>query len=169
MRKGLAIAIVLSAASVASAAAPELLDAREAFRIAASYPGKSIEVRLHIAEGYYLYRDKVRIEVTPASIGAGKPRLPRGTFKTDEFFGRTEVYRGEVVIRVAVSDRDRTVPAVLKVRTQGCADAGVCYPPREEVLTMVRGDVDRSPEDAATRRRGSLLDQLEEPAASPAR
>lgn len=163
------VASVLAVASLAaSAAPPELLDIRQAFQVAASFPGEVIDVRFRIADGYYLYRDKVRIDIEPGHARAGKTRLPRGSVKVDEFFGRTEIFRGEVSVRIPLKAAPVLDTVVLKVRTQGCADVGVCYPPREEVLTMTRGDRDRRSEGAPGRK-GSLLEQLGEPVPPPSR
>lgn len=162
-------AITLAAASLAaSAATPELLDIRQAFQVAASFPGEAIDIRFRIADGYYLYRDKIRIDVEPDNARAGKTRLPRGTIKVDEFFGRNQVFRGEVSVRIPLRPSRTLETVVLKVRTQGCADVGVCYPPREEVLTMTRGDRERTAEGTPGRK-GSLLDQLADPVPSPSR
>lgn len=160
--------LVLGLAALPAVAAPELLDAREAFRVTASYPGKSVEVRFRIAEGYYLYRDKLGLSVEPAGMAKGPPVLPRGTIKVDEFFGRMEVYRHGVTLRIPLSRGQTPGRVVLRIRSQGCADAGVCFPPREEVLTLTAGEVDRAPESAPHPRR-SLLDELGGPAPTPAR
>lgn len=144
-------------------AAPELLDAREAFRLTASHAGKSVEVRFRIAEGYYLYRDKLQLGVEPAGAASAAPRLPRGTIKVDEFFGRTEVYRRNVAFRLPLAKGRSAGQILLKVRSQGCADVGVCYPPREEALTLNPGDVDRPP-DSSPRPHRSLVEELGEPA-----
>lgn len=156
------VVLALGLTALPAGAAPELLDAREAFRLTASYPGKSVEVRFRIAEGYYLYRDKLRVAVEPAGRAAASPILPRGTIKVDEFFGRTEVYRHDVMLRLPLAGSRALERVVLKVRSQGCADAGVCYPPREEVLTLNRGDRDRSP-DTSPRPRRSLVEELGDP------
>lgn len=151
------LALVGGAAPVV-AAPPELLPAREAFRVSAKLESREIAVRYRVAEGYYLYRDKLRFEVAPAT--AGKPRLPRGVVKRDEFFGRTETYRDEVVIRIPLRGRgpDRVT---LTATSQGCADAGVCYPPRQDVLVLVAGASEVAPAAATQRPSGkTLLDAL---------
>ena len=58
--------------------------------------------------------------------------LPSGRVKEDPFFGRTETYRDHVTIKVPLTDADLARQRVrLKVVSQGCADAGVCYVPQE--------------------------------------
>jgi len=149
------------ALAVAPAGAADLLPAGEAFALAGRLDPGRVILRYRIADGYYLYRDKLRFTVTPPAVLAGKPTLPRGRMKNDEFFGRVETYRGEVVIRLPVRTPAANEPIVVTAVSQGCADAGVCYPPQQVSLTLVAGQ----PETAATvpgaPGRKSLLDALD--------
>jgi thiol:disulfide interchange protein DsbD len=67
---------------------------------------------------------------------AMKPELPHGKLKHDEFFGDSETYRGLVVVRLplAAAEGGRTVTLVTE--SQGCADAGICYPPQRQTLEV---------------------------------
>lgn len=84
----------------------------------------ALKLSFQIADGYYLYKDKFKI----AGIGASfsHPTYPPGMPHEDEYFGKTEVYRHQVVLSIPLSNID--VDAKLKVRFQGCAEAGLCYP-----------------------------------------
>ena len=122
-------------ASAAFFAAPasravDLLGPEEAFRVSAQLiePGQ-IEVRYRIADGYYLYRDKFSFAMQAGSVRLERPQLPRGVVHEDEFFGKVETYRGEIVLSLQLSAPLRT-GATLKAVSQGCADAGICYPPQ---------------------------------------
>jgi thiol:disulfide interchange protein DsbD len=113
----------------AHAGAQELLEADVAFRSSARLlkPGL-IEVRYDTAPGYYLYRDRLAFSVGPAPAALGKPMLPKGKVKEDEFFGKSVIYRNRTVVRIPLSGHDgQTV--TLTADLQGCADIGVCYPP----------------------------------------
>jgi thioredoxin:protein disulfide reductase len=119
------------------AAADDLLAPEQAFRFSSRLiePGL-VEVRYRIADGYYMYRDKFRFTAIPQSAGLGEARFPPGKIKDDEFFGRVETYRGELVIRLTVkSARGFTLKAV----SQGCADVGVCYIPLTQTARLVPG------------------------------
>ncbi len=89
-----------------------------------------------IAEGYYLYRDKIHFAVEPATVGLTVPRLPVGTVKEDQFFGRVETYRGDVVVNLAVRDPKPGQQIVIAAESQGCADIGICYPPTVQRVTL---------------------------------
>ena len=128
-----ALAALLATACTAGAAGltvePKLLPPDEAFRLSArALDARNLEVRFDVAEGYYLYRDKFSFAVEP-DAGAGTPELPAGIRKHDEFFGDVETYRGRVVAKVPLARGAAGQALVLKVGSQGCADAGVCYPP----------------------------------------
>lgn len=125
--------LLLFCAGFAHAAEPELLDPEKAFAFSARVAGPdAIEVRYVIAKGYYLYRDKLRFTLEPATLGNGNAQLPKGLVHKDEFFGETMIYRDEVRIRLPVNAGGGIDRAVLTAVSQGCADIGVCYVPVEQ-------------------------------------
>ncbi len=110
----------------------EFLPPEQAFRaeVSATAPDR-IEVRYFIAPGYYLYRDKLKFQTTATDQATlGRPTLPAGETKTDDYFGTQVVYHDSFTASVPVS-RSGTAALRLPVRLgwQGCADAGLCYPP----------------------------------------
>jgi thioredoxin:protein disulfide reductase len=110
------------------ASADNLLEPEKAFRFSTRVLDASlVEVHFAIADGYYMYRERFQFS---ASGGAtlGAPQLPAGIRHKDEFFGETQIYRGQARIRIPVQGGGRLE---LKVVSQGCADAGVCYVPME--------------------------------------
>jgi thiol:disulfide interchange protein DsbD len=135
----------------ALASAADLLHPSLAFKPAVrALDGQTIEVRFAIAKGYYLYRDKFRFSADPASVQFGATILPRGKEKIDETFGRVEVYYHEAVLRLPV-ERNSSGPLALtlNVTSQGCADAGVCYPPQKQTLAVELPDPAAPPVAAA--------------------
>jgi len=123
------------ASGSAHAVNPEdLLEPEKAFRISArALDARTAEVSFVIADGYYMYRDKFRFAAQPgAKLGAAE--LPAGQRKKDEFFGEVETYRKRVDIRIPVESTDGTLR--LKVTSQGCADAGVCYVPMDSQVSL---------------------------------
>ncbi|WP_051082087.1 protein-disulfide reductase DsbD [Thiobacillus thioparus] len=109
-----------------------LLDPQEAFKYSVRVlDAQSIETRFQVAKGYHLYRDKVKFEVTTKGVELGSVQLPPGKVEEDAIFGRTVVYRDDVRIKLPLNRIDPDVGEItLKVVSQGCADAGVCYPPQ---------------------------------------
>ena len=131
--KALACLVAFLAATVAGAA--DLLDPEQAFRFSARAVEGAVEVRFAIAEGYYLYRDRFSF-AADGSVKLGKPEFPSAIPHKDEFFGDTPIYRRAVTIVVPAQGEGRFE---LKVMSQGCADAGVCYVPTESRASLRLG------------------------------
>lgn len=110
-------------------AEPELLPPDQAFRMrAGGRSGQTLEVLFLTAPGYYLYADKFKFETDNKAVRVASVELPPGQTKWEEEFGKTITYfRGLVRVRVKLDGPQ--VPVKLTVQAQGCADAGVCYPP----------------------------------------
>ncbi|MHB1187867.1 protein-disulfide reductase DsbD [Thiobacillus sp.] len=120
----------------------DFLPVEQAFRLSVSQDGDG-QVRLNwkISEGYYLYRKQLKVEGDPAD-SVQQVALPAGTIKNDEFFGASEVYHDQLEVRVKAP-----AAQALKVSWQGCADAGICYPPQTRRVTLA--DVAVTPDAAS--------------------
>lgn len=130
-----AAALTLSAPARAQAQ-PKLLPPEHAFAYSVqALDDRTVEARFTIADGYYLYREKLRFSVLPPALAAGA-KLPSGTVKEDAFFGRVETYRGRVAVRLAVDRTDPGRKVTVRAESQGCADVGVCYPPQVQNITL---------------------------------
>jgi thiol:disulfide interchange protein DsbD len=116
----------------------DFLPPDQAFRFDAIADG-SDRVRLNweIAEGYYLYRARIKVKTAGPNVQLGTPQFPPGQVKTDEYFGKQEVYHHELVVPVPVARTSGgALDLPLEVTYQGCADAGLCYPPQTKTLTV---------------------------------
>ena len=129
---------VLLAFLIPLAHAEEFLDPAVAFKPRArALDAQTIEVAFEIAKGYYLYRDKFRLAVDGDSVTLGTPVFPKGKEKNDENFGKVEVFYKNVAIRLPVErNASGVLPLKLNVTSQGCADAGVCYPPQMQTISV---------------------------------
>ena len=109
----------------------DFLPADEAFRFDALAGGSDqVVLNWEIAEGYYLYRARIKVATDSAAAQLGAPQFPPGQFKTDEYFGRQEIYHHELRVAVPVARAAGGAFALpLQVTYQGCADKGLCYPP----------------------------------------
>jgi thiol:disulfide interchange protein DsbD len=108
-----------------------LLEPEKAFRFSSRAVEGAVEVRFAIADGYYLYRDRMKFEATGARLG--KAEFPPGLSHKDEFFGEQQIYRKEVRVRIPA---EAAGAFDLKVISQGCADVGVCYVPMESTARL---------------------------------
>ena len=103
----------------------------------AAGPG-AMEARWDIAEGYYLYRDKFRFRAADGSgASLGEAGFPEGMIKDDEYFGPMEVYYGSVAALVPVAGAAPGGTVDVDVTYQGCADAGLCYPPITKTVSLL--------------------------------
>ena len=111
-----------------------------AFHVMAANEGKTLRIRWVLADGYYLYRQKMDIKAESPDLVLSTPVYPRGIVKTDAYFGSQEIYRQQVEATVAYSRIDGGAhPLQIKVTYQGCADAGLCYPPITKVIFPAGG------------------------------
>jgi thiol:disulfide interchange protein DsbD len=123
----------------AQAIAPEdLFPPEQAYPLTAAIdPSGQVSLNWHIAEGYYLYRSKFKFSSDTPGIIPGDARFPPGEIKHDDFFGDMEIYRGHLHVDLPLTRQDSSVTAVtLTVSIQGCADAGVCFPPYKRQVTL---------------------------------
>ena len=114
----------------------DLLPVDQAYVLSAEAAGPDrVRVRWKIADGYYLYRHRIGVTATSPGARSGALQLPKGAPHEDEFFGKTETYRGELV--AILPDLAGVAGSVaLKIKYQGCADIGVCYPPQVRTLSV---------------------------------
>ncbi len=125
-----AAALLATGVAVAADARPKLLEPERAFAFSVqALDDRTLEARFAVASGYYLYREKLKFTVEPARLAA-VPTLPHGMVKNDEFFGKVETYRGLVAIRLALDPTELGRDVTVRAESQGCADAGICYPPQ---------------------------------------
>lgn len=110
-------------------AADDFLPPEQAFRFSATQvDGQTVEVKFGIADGYYMYRERLAVAAEPAGVTFVPLELPPGKVKFDETFNKNvETYRHELTFRVKA--QNAASPFTLIVTSQGCADQGLCYPP----------------------------------------
>ncbi|MFM0647092.1 protein-disulfide reductase DsbD [Paraburkholderia bryophila] len=119
-------------------AADDFLDPAVAFKFSATEKPGEVDVTYKIADGYYMYRERFAFATRNGTTTIGEPQLPAGHVKFDQTFNKNvETYRNELTIRIPI--KQASGPFDLAVTSQGCADAGICYPPMERVY-HVSGD-----------------------------
>jgi thiol:disulfide interchange protein DsbD len=120
--------------SQSALAETEFLNVEDAFQFTSQFDQASSSVMLSwkIAPGYYLYKNKLKF------VADGQPiksvDLPKGKVHQDEYFGEQEVYVDS--LNVVISGLNLTGSETLKVRYQGCAEAGLCYAPVKQTIDL---------------------------------
>jgi len=116
----------------------DILSPEAAFRVSANgSDGNRLQVQWNIAEGTYLYQDKIKLELDADGIQLGAFELPapdikKDSIKPDGSIGDVAVYHDRIDLDVPLL-RTNTAASevVLTARYQGCADRGICYPPQK--------------------------------------
>ncbi|SEI72432.1 thiol:disulfide interchange protein DsbD [Allopseudospirillum japonicum] len=126
------------------AANSEFLPPEQAFQLDFVFVPSTQKVHLYwkLAPGYYLYRHKIQLTQTPdTEFELAIASLPEGQYKKDEFLGEVYVFYDELSVPVQpIEPQPRLTQAPLtltaKVTYQGCADAGLCYPPQHQQVSL---------------------------------
>ncbi|MFM0338583.1 protein-disulfide reductase DsbD [Paraburkholderia fungorum] len=127
--------LILFQFSTLARAADDFLDPAAAFKFSATEKPGEVDVTYKIADGYYMYRERFAFATRNGTTTVGEPQLPAGHIKFDQTFNKNvETYRNELTIRIPV--KQAAGPFDLAVTSQGCADAGICYPPMERVYRV---------------------------------
>ena len=129
----LLLAMMMAAFGVARGA-DTFLEPERAFVLSGrAIDARQVEVRFDIAPGYYLYGDKFHFAAEGVTLGPAV--LPKGKIKFDETFQR-DVESHRDTIRIVLPVEKAAGEFKLAVTSQGCADAGLCYPPQEQILAV---------------------------------
>nr|WP_234015938.1 protein-disulfide reductase DsbD [Achromobacter spanius] len=136
------MAFLLFGWQAAARADAEFLEPEKAFVFSANMASAdTLELHYKVAPGYYMYRERFAIAISPADATTlGEAVYPKGEVKYDPTFEKDmEVFHKDVTIRVPVGAGGQ--PFTLTLTGQGCADAGLCYPPMDSTvkLTPVAG------------------------------
>ncbi|WP_372184066.1 protein-disulfide reductase DsbD family protein [Xanthomonas axonopodis] len=130
------LAVLAPAPAQAAVTEADLLPVDQAFALSATADSRDrIALNWKIAPGYYLYRHRISVKAGKG-FAAGELALPEGESKHDEFFGQVQTYRKQLQATLAGKADPAVQTAVLQVQYQGCADAGVCYPPQRREIRL---------------------------------
>ena len=111
----------------------DFLSPEKAFGVSARLQdATTVEINFRIAEGYYLYRERLAFKVNGATLG--EPVIPSGKIKFDPNFEKNvETYRQLLTVRIPVTSNGSFT---LNVTSQGCSDKGLCYAPMESTFSL---------------------------------
>jgi thiol:disulfide interchange protein DsbD len=104
---------------------PKFLPQEQAFQFNFSQQQNRVILRWQISDGYYLYKDKFKI--TSPTTAITQVSMPKGSEHFDAYFGAQTVYYKALEFSFSVHNLTKNHEITLEY--QGCADAGLCYPP----------------------------------------
>jgi len=162
------------AAGRASSNEGEFLPPDVAFRLAVVPDGPDrAKLIWQLADGYYLYRARIKVQTGSDRAQLGALVMPTGHVKEDQYFGKQEIYHHELTATVPVArSGGAAFDLPLSVTYQGCADAGLCYPPITKTFNVSLpaggGSAGGAPSAAAGTSPGTPLAPNAAPANAPA-
>ena len=114
-------------------AAPDFLPPEKAFRVEATWPANSNQAEIEFVpvKGYYIYQESLKFDLGIETYKLYKisPSLPLGIEKFDETFQKNmQIYKQPFMVLLDVKS-EAGKPLHIEVSLQGCAEAGICYPP----------------------------------------
>ena len=97
---------------------------------------QNIKLRFAIADKYYLYKHAFKFPNDDKQVEFSAAQIPDGDKKEDEFFGEVETYHHQVDIVIPYENTQGLDSIAFKFKYQGCAEAGVCYPPQTKTVEL---------------------------------
>ena len=119
--------------------ADEILEPDQAFILSTTSEAGQVIASWEIAEGHYLYRDKIKIIAdTDSKFSTGELQVAEGELKHDEYFGDIYVFHHQAQAILPIISIENGVKAVnFKVKYQGCSEiSGICYPPITKEVSL---------------------------------
>lgn len=147
-------------AAFAARGGNEFLPVDQAFHAYAWHDDERVYVGIRNQPGYYLYRHRFGLESRQPGITLGPLRTPPGQFKQDQYLGDVHVFYDQVEISAPLAGSDDFVPGApipITLSFQGCADAGLCYPPEHWTLTAKAGPPPAAYRDASSDAKASPI------------
>ncbi|MDN7129473.1 protein-disulfide reductase DsbD [Pseudidiomarina sp. 1APR75-15] len=141
----------------------QFLPVDEAFQFDFRQDGKRLILQFTIADGYYLYQHRFSFD---QQVPLAQPvDYPAGESHYDEFFGESIIYRQQLTLPLVLAN---TSAESFTVTYQGCADAGLCYPPTSKTLPLsaVTDSVERAIPDATSQTADAVAINVEQVAAN---
>lgn len=135
---------------------PTFLKVNEAFGFDFEQQDDKLVVKWTIADGYYLY--KKQFKTVAKGVSVGEPTYPAHEQIEDEFFGLSDVFFNSMEVVYPISDV--TQDSSIKLRFQGCASAGLCYPPTTHVIYLDAADAGDSSNGEVVSSQFTLADDL---------
>jgi len=123
---------------------PEFLPVGEAFQLAVEIiDARHVRLNWQITPGYYLYKHQFAFALEDAEGTIElTSEMREGLHHNDEYFGDVQIYYNDADVVLTLQRDVQSDPqfstrrATLSATSQGCADAGLCYPPEKQFFTV---------------------------------
>ncbi|MFT7185444.1 MAG: thiol:disulfide interchange protein DsbD [Pseudohongiellaceae bacterium] len=114
---------------------PEFLKVDQAFIFNSEMTNEGLKLSWKIADDYYLYQERFKFTSQTSDVIVGEPQFSiKGKEKEDPYFGTVHIFTHQLDILLPIQLPDDSSDAEIKVSYQGCAEAGLCYPPKHQYV-----------------------------------
>src|SRR5690606_7371388 len=111
----------------------QFLPVDEAFRFSSSVEPGALRLHWQIADGYYLYKERLQVKIVESGVVREDLKFFQpGTPKDDAYFGPVTVFYNELTLEQPIISTGGNDELTIQVTYQGCADAGLRYPPKTQ-------------------------------------
>ena len=126
---------LLTKNSTADIGQSDFLKVDEAFQFRSEPTAKGLKLKWKIEPHYYLYLERFKFKAAKESTVIGNPQFSQqGEAKEDPYFGLVHVIHDELEVFLPISLMEGISDDEIKVTYQGCAEAGLCYPPKNQYI-----------------------------------
>ena len=149
IRQNILLAIILLLTLCGQSLAADFLPPEKAFVVQATWQENSNEIAVELspAKGYYIYRQSLQFKAgsNEKKLASYVPTLPQGIEKFDATFQKKlQIYKQAFTVLFNVKN-EANQPIHLEVELQGCAEAGICYPPMTLTFLLTGPGVKAAP------------------------
>ncbi|WP_315042374.1 protein-disulfide reductase DsbD domain-containing protein [Faucicola mancuniensis] len=114
----------------------KILPVNQAFQVFPTQKGNEIHIRVEVADGYYAYQQKLKLNLPQGVTASPFKFSSEPNFVDDPDFGRVPVFEQTFTVTTTLSSDKAINTANATVKWQGCAKAGLCYPPEKTTFTI---------------------------------
>jgi len=122
-------AALLAATHAFAIGEDQYMEPEDAFKYTATADEQNVTIEWQATKGYYLYKKRMGLDAATPGVKVGESVYPKGEIHKDEYFGEQEIFRGTFKVTAPLAGAKPGDTVALKLKWQGCADAGLCYPP----------------------------------------
>jgi thiol:disulfide interchange protein len=115
-----------------STSSVDFLPVEQAYQLIPNVFGDQVQLQWQIADGYYLYGHNLSVSLNDEPLPL---TLPAGQIRYDDYYEKElSVYYQQLQLDLPIKATSSRF--TLKVNSQGCADAGLCYPPQTQFIDV---------------------------------
>lgn len=130
--------------------APDFLKVDEAFQFQSEVTPNGLKLHWIVEPGYYLYLERFKFKTSNENTILGEAQFStQGDPKEDPYFGLVHAIHDDVTVFIPVKLGKNITEDEIQISYQGCAEAGLCYPPKKQYLLFTASSSSKIDESKA--------------------